>query len=349
MYRQNVKDKLRSIGVVQSVWKEFLSDIFGAQVGYNYQKGLIDTDSSVSFTAALQNCKEKWNNLECSCFLQDHCPQFFDWFLRYKADDMINCMLSNVRAKAGITEVGGKYTTNNSEAVNHIIKIEVEWKESKLPVLIHHLQSIANEHQELVQKAVISKEEWKFCREYQSLQVDEHTWFSKMTLESRQQHIQKVQSTKLIANNSSHSNDSVASRITISFNVLKDCDISHVTLAGIWHKASQLIENDHVICVTWSDCGKDRLVKSSSSDTPHLVTLKKGLYVCDSRCQMYAGFSICSHVVAASQHNGDLSSYLTNFAITYTSPNLSHSRFACRSWKKRWSNKKKAKQGKHSY
>ena len=60
-FQQNVKDKLRSIGVVQSVWKEFLSDIFGAQVGYNYQKGLIDTDSSMSFTAALQKNGTIWN------------------------------------------------------------------------------------------------------------------------------------------------------------------------------------------------------------------------------------------------------------------------------------------------
>jgi hypothetical protein len=235
-------------------------------------------------------------------------------------------MLSNVRATAGITEVGGKYTTNNSEAVNHIIKIEVEWKESKLPVLINHLQTIAKENQELVQKAVILNEEWKFTREYQSLQVDEHTWFSKMTLESRQKHIQKVQSTKYKAGSSQSTSQSLAndlpSRITVSFNVLKDCDISLVTLERIWHKASQLIESDHVICVTWSDCSNDRLVKSSSSDTPHLAVLRKGLYMCDSRCQMYAGFSICSHVVAAAQHNGELSSYLANFTSSFKSPNL---------------------------
>ena len=57
-----------------------------------------------------------------------------------------------------------------------------------------------------------------------------------------------------------------------------------------------------------------RLVKSSSSQQPHLVTKnpkKMNVFCCDKNCQMFKGFSICSHVVATAQVNGQLKSYLT--------------------------------------
>ncbi len=56
-------------------------------------------------------------------------------------------MIHDVRALAGIVEVGKKFTTNTSESMNHVIKLEVDWKESKLPVLINHLKKIADEYQ----------------------------------------------------------------------------------------------------------------------------------------------------------------------------------------------------------
>ena len=56
-------------------------------------------------------------------------------------------------------------------------------------------------------------------------------------------------------------------------------------------------------------------MKSSSTPQPHLVTKdpkKKGLCICDKNCQMFKGFSICSHVIATAYVNGDLRSFLDN-------------------------------------
>ena len=58
-FRQNVKDKLRSLGASQSVSAEFLADIFGVQSGTNFESGLIDADSEISFTAALEHLKHQ--------------------------------------------------------------------------------------------------------------------------------------------------------------------------------------------------------------------------------------------------------------------------------------------------
>ena len=67
-----------------------------------------------------------------------------------------------------------------------------------------------------------------------------------------------------------------------------------------------------------------RLVKSSSSLQPHVVTTKPNstcIYVCDSNCPMFKGFSLCSHVVAAAEVNGDLSDFLDAIRKQCT-PNL---------------------------
>ena len=65
--RQNVKDKLRSLGISQSVSSEFLADIFGVQKGSKFEHGLIDADSEASFDTSLEHLKHRWNNLERSC------------------------------------------------------------------------------------------------------------------------------------------------------------------------------------------------------------------------------------------------------------------------------------------
>ena len=160
--RQNVKDKLHALGIPQNLWKEFLGDIFGQQVGTQYEKGLVDSESPRIFKAALARVEKRWNNLESS--VSKEVPQFHPWFLQYKVDIIIKCVLPEVRDRAGWKsgKLGGKFTTNSSESLNHVIKQEVEWKESKLPVLVQHLKAIVDQHDSELEKAVVGRGEWKF-------------------------------------------------------------------------------------------------------------------------------------------------------------------------------------------
>lgn len=68
---------------------------------------------------------------------------------------------------------------NMSESINHVIKQEVDWKESKLPVLIDHLKTVVDQHVNELQKAVIARGEWKFISPYKHLQIPQAIWFSK--------------------------------------------------------------------------------------------------------------------------------------------------------------------------
>ena len=77
-------------------------------------------------------------------------------------------------------------------------------------------------------------------------------------------------------------------------------------------ESQKLILDGHVVMVPWSSGSKDRLVKSSTSSQPHLVTANsKSVYVCDKNCPMFKGFSICSHIIATAHTNGDLKVFLT--------------------------------------
>lgn len=62
-----------------------------------------------------------------------------------------------MRSQAGL-DPSKVFTTNSSESINHDIKQEVQWKESKLPTLIEHLKAITAQHQTELQKAIVGRE-----------------------------------------------------------------------------------------------------------------------------------------------------------------------------------------------
>ena len=84
--RQNIKDKLHSLKM-QVVAGEVLCDIFGKQIGSNYESGLLDAASSESFWKSLHRVKECWNNLERSCDPSKD-PVFHNWFCKHKANEI---------------------------------------------------------------------------------------------------------------------------------------------------------------------------------------------------------------------------------------------------------------------
>jgi len=92
-------------------------------------------------------------------------------------------------------------------------------------------------------------------------------------------------------------------------------------------KAEQLLNSTQkqILMVPWTSNPKSRLVKSSSSPQPHMVTTdpkKNQVYRCDDKCPMYKGFSLCSHVIAAAEDNGELGEFL-EYVKEFCGPNLS--------------------------
>ena len=256
--------------------------------------------------------------------MQNVDPQFYEYFSKYKAPIVITSMLPFVRKKAGISH-NVKFTTNMSESINKVIKLEVEWKESRLPVLIDHLRAITDQHLSETEKAVISRGEWEFITQYAYLKICEPTWFT-LSKEAKEKHMKKILTCELETPimSSKAGTRKTESKLSITVEESGVKNIAESTLRNIWEKADNLLKSEgSILTATWISDAKARLVKSSSSPHPHLVRShgKKGLYCCDQQCPMYKGFSLCSHVIAVAQHNGDLCSFLANLNGN-SAPNL---------------------------
>ena len=195
--RQNIKDKLREFNIPQHISTEILADIFGSRKATHFESGLADAESKSSFSQSLEHVKATWNNLERSCNPNDIVPCFHKWFCEYKADEFKNCVLPEARRLAGCKDPTCFFTTNSSESLNHIIKQEIEWKETKLPMLIERLKSITDDQVCQTEKAVINQGEWRFAQEYSNLVVSKETWFSQMTNNAKKLHMSSIQSSSL--------------------------------------------------------------------------------------------------------------------------------------------------------
>ena len=109
---------------------------------------------------------------------------------------------------------------------------------------------------------------------------------------------------------------------------VEDCGITTIsmsTLKNAWNIAERLVcSGSGILNVPWSSDKKARLVMSSSSDHPHLVMTRSGKmhYSCDDKCAMFKGFSLCSHVIAAANDNGDLHSFLEHQNEKKCGPNF---------------------------
>ena len=293
--------------------------------------GLVDAHSGDSFWEALQGLEERWNNLEKGCSPPGANPQFYRWFCAHKAKDIVECALPEIRSKAGL-DPSRHFTTNNSESLNHVIKQEVDWKESKLPVLVEHLKSVVNHHNAELDKAVIRRGEWQFT---QQLEVPESTWFQ-MLPECQEKHMKKVLTFPIVPNklfsvaltsscivSQPYKSGNQCTKSSTAFlesihpdtlapccsaengsqHVLdvavEDCGITQIpfpTLNNMWNKAERLVLADGAIVkVPWSPDPKARLVMSSSSEHPQLVKAQGDKYSCDDKCIMFKGFH-CAHM-----------------------------------------------------
>ena len=89
-------------------------------------------------------------------------------------------------------------------------------------------------------------------------------------------------------------------------------------------KATSLATETNAVVPAPGFGDKDRMVKSKSGSAPHLVKVSNCQYLCDSQCPQFKSITICSHVVAAAESNGDLASFVEWYCIRrgHNVPNL---------------------------
>ena len=93
----------------------------------------------------------------------------------------VKCVLPQVRQQAGCKEPSRLFTTKSSESLNHVIKMEVEWKESHLKQLIERMKSITDDQMLKVECAAVERREWHFTSQYADMVIPKIRWFSQMS------------------------------------------------------------------------------------------------------------------------------------------------------------------------
>ena len=177
--------------------------------------------------------------------------------------------------------------------------------------------------------------------QYASLVVPEEKWF-RMSHDQRVKWLHKFNTcTVKVAVTPSIASDSAAGDITIGHylregtilsvpfqDVVHSSSIPQASTEGTWKKASTLIHEVNSIVNAPGLGEKDKMVKSSTGSTPHLVIVSatsSGIqYKCDEKCPQYKSLHICSHCVAAAEANGDLADFIKWFCHKHgkKTPNL---------------------------
>jgi hypothetical protein len=325
-FKKNIENKLQSIHLPTPFIKEILHDIFGVRLESERQLGLVDTQDEIDFLEKLEILKEKWDKLERDNKLTEQGKltkvEFHEWFVKEKADVVIQCMIKDVRRKAGMGCDPDHFFTNMCEAMNKTLKQRTQYKQNDVGPFIEKMYELVEAQEKLLRKAVIRCDRWRFRDEYAHLEVDQDKWFT-MNVKSQKYHLDKVYSEALAISPPSSdvecisypSTSGVDLRSQLSVNgkeLINNYRISSSTLSDIWMKASQLMATPDLIALVPGQDGElgNRMVASINGGEPHYVSRKSnGQYVCNGSCSRFVTYKICQHAVAAAEHSGKLSAF----------------------------------------
>ena len=303
-----------------------LDDIFGKQQADVFVEGLVDSVSEEEFDRKVATLGAKWNEIESSS--SQVSPGFHSWFVRYKADSIKSTMLKPVREQAGLGCPPEQFTTNQSEAINSVIKNQVGYKSHQLMEFVEHLKMVVDEQDHEVERAVIGRGKYRFDSAYAYLEVSPSKWF-KMSEKQRQDHLAKIAKAK-VSNTTSRitppsSSQSVRSSKTLSVDVnsvAAKVSVPLECLIGIWQKAEDLLQSPSDMSPAPGQPEKARMVISRSGKRPHLVLPSKQGFKCDSDCLNFKSIGLCSHTVAVAECNDSLKEFHCNFEKSHKKPSF---------------------------
>ena len=302
-FRDNCKAKLHEVGVGNSVLIDILQDIFGSMI--KGKEGLVDSTDDVAFNSALQGLEEKWNS---------HAPGFFDWFVKYKTQSVIDSMIKPVRVSAGLGNPPEPYYTNDVESINRVIKRKTNYKTCEWPDFCKLAYDLVKEQDTEVEKALIGIGEYKFKVKYKHLEIPLRKW-SSMSAIQRARHLKKVATVQLNhvqeieVVSTTHDNSITLKLQGVEFNT-KGVRIPHDILKSMFSKAETLLSGTNCV-VAAPGTSTAKLVESKSGHRPHFIT-KKSIckYCCDADCPMWKCSQICAHTIAAAFVDKNLQPFL---------------------------------------
>ena len=332
-FKRNIQEKLRTLHFPDKTSKEIIKDTFGTRTEKEWHMGLVDCCDEDTFRTKLENLKHRWDEMEKQyCLSQKGIeiePAFHKWFTDEKSHDVARCMLKNVRIKAGMGQEPDHFYTNMSESMNKTLKERTDYKAQSLRQFIDKMFTFHKAQENLLRKAVLRNDRWRFREEYEHLEIDSDKWFT-MSAKMQKAHMKKILSEPLLpviipTQSSASTSEEPCTEMEVSYkSILNSYRISNETLKEILEKAYQLVHNSDLISkVPGQINSNNRMVASLSENPPHYIQEKsKGQFVCSGVCHRFITYKICEHIVASCQDSGNLSKFCNWWKCQKSGPNL---------------------------
>ena len=173
--KQNLTEYMQhKIGIKQAVRKSIVDQVFAT----------VEYVDRTEFEVACSNVTKQWN-------------KFFPALTAYLNSRMFQLLRDKVWQMRPNFATGNRWTNNNSESVNHILKIKTEWKLKKLPALIDLIYQLIMSHYTDVEKALLNIGPYCLNKRYQQFKLSTKAYYEKSKIE-RDSHFRKFMKYKPI-------------------------------------------------------------------------------------------------------------------------------------------------------
>ena len=149
-FKNNLKEKMKKIGMDEANRKLVCADIFGQQVGSVFEEGAVDSDDEEEFYVRLESLKNAWIQR-----IGEKGENIYKWFMKYKAKHMAENMLKPVRIKAGLGTPPTTFVTNRVECINALLKLETNRKSLDISHFADRAKELVERQQRNVRWAIV--------------------------------------------------------------------------------------------------------------------------------------------------------------------------------------------------
>ena len=362
-FRRNLSDKLKELGVAQTVASKILGDVFGYACDNDddalhtnleaTEMPLVDAENDDAFDEILVKLKDKWNELESSC--TGKAPLFYSWFNQYKACDIKESMLASLRSAIGLGNPPCKYTTNSNESINAMIHGKNHYNAKNWADFCSFIKELVDVQRKEIELAIVSKGEYRISSEYSKYMVSEEMWW-KLTPSQRRRKISAFFSAadcklKTSRDHTLSSNCSATSRASC---IEEEPNYSHTpsrkSIAvspstsniplSIPHKSTGITTLSEVhLQNLWSKAAlilskksnivaapgasSTYMVISLSNDTPNKVTVHPAGKLV-CNCMSYTSSKICAHALSTAEFCDSLFDYIAWYKKMKCKPSASY-------------------------
>lgn len=303
--RDDMKMEMEKQGIDSNLIKDIIQQILGSEGGGKRTMGLVDLRIS-DFDEEYDRCAFTW-------------PLDFKLYMASKHNKIMPNreilkwhMSSEVRTAAGLGDPATKFTNNNAEMANSLVKESIH--RQKVDQATFHQLCLHNAIEPMeyeLKQAIFNTGEYRLAPAYQHMSVDPCTW-KNMTAQQKEQKAKRI----LHATVSTPEKVAVKARNEVISRHLSQkpedyheelADIPMLKLQSIWDKAEVILSNYEVEEL------KSGNFSVKEYDRVTNVARKASSFSCE--CSSFKELAICQHVLCVAEVCKKLQQFLQSYQL----------------------------------